>query len=268
MRGPSELGRHLAEGGEELLFGGGDERGEVGGDAGVEEGLACAAVALGVGLEEVDAGEAVDLEVDEAGDGDAAAVGRRRGRSPRSRPSSTSTSPRTRRPSTSAASTPSLIARPPAGCSARPCRAARGLRRRRSRRGGRRSRPCASPSGRRERGVDLVPGCAGRGADDAADARAQLLVRRGDVDHEVAVRLAEPDHRDRREHVEDELLRRPGLEPRRAGEELGADDDDDRMLGDRLELGARRPRRRRPWRARCGRSLERARRRRACGRSR
>ena len=40
--------------------------GQVGGDAGLEQGLSRTAVPVGVGLEEVDAREAVDLEVDEA----------------------------------------------------------------------------------------------------------------------------------------------------------------------------------------------------------
>src|SRR5262249_35187941 len=53
--------------------------GEVGGDAGLEQGLAREQVALGVGGEEVDAGESVHLEVDEAGGRDSAAV--RRGES-------------------------------------------------------------------------------------------------------------------------------------------------------------------------------------------
>ena len=61
---------------------------------------------------------------------------------------------------------------------------------------------------------------------------AELVVRRDDVDHQVPERLAEPDHRDRRDHVEHELLRGPGLEPRRAGDHLGPDDDDDLVLGD------------------------------------
>ena len=80
----------------------------------------------------------------------------------------------------------------------------------------------ASPSAASSASLDLLGGSTGRRADDAADARAQLLVRRGDVDHEVAERLAQPDHRERRERVEDELLGRSRLQPRRAGEELRA----------------------------------------------
>ena len=76
------------------------------------------------------------------------------------------------------------------------------------------------------------------------DAGAQLVVRGVDVDHQVPVRLAEPDHRDRREHVQDELLGGAGLQPGRAGEDLGADrrrtiD----AVGERGQLRARRRRR-------------------------
>ena len=108
IRGSRVVGRHLAQRGEQLLLGRGDQRRQVGGDAGLEQRLARAAVAVGVGVEEVDAAEAVHLEVDEARDGEAAPVRRRRGRSATIRPSTTSTSPPTNRPSTSAASTPSL----------------------------------------------------------------------------------------------------------------------------------------------------------------
>ena len=95
----------------------------------------------------------------------------------------------------------------------------------------------ASPSADGERLLDLLGRRARRRPDDAPDPGAELVVRRRDVDHEVAERLAEADHRDRREHVEDELLGRSRLEARRAGEELGADLDDDRVLD-----GARRAR--------------------------
>ena len=81
--------------------------------------------------------------------------------------------------------------------------------------------------------------CARRGHDDPQHPGAQLLVRRVDVDHEVVERLAEPDHRDRRDHVQDELLRRARLQPRRAGEDLGADDDGDLVLDRPAELRAR-----------------------------
>src|SRR5918994_5179650 len=71
------LGRNLAEGGEELLFGGGDEGREERRDAGLEDGVGRLAVAVGVGGGEVDTRETVDLEVDEARHGDAAPVRRR-----------------------------------------------------------------------------------------------------------------------------------------------------------------------------------------------
>src|ERR687892_644496 len=116
------------------------------------------------------------------------------------RPSSISTSPRTIRPSTRAEWTPRLIrADPGAQRDDRDLRAAV--------RGGKRF-------------LDLVGRGAGGGADDPADPRPKLLVRRGDVDHERAVRLPEPDHGQGRERVEDELLRRTRLEARGAGEEL------------------------------------------------
>jgi len=75
--GTVRLGRHLAEGCEELLFRGGDERRQEGGDAGLEDGVGRGAIPLGVGREKVDACEAVDLEVDEARNGDTPAVRRR-----------------------------------------------------------------------------------------------------------------------------------------------------------------------------------------------
>ena len=92
---------------------------------------------------------------------------------------------------------------------------------------------------RGQRGVDGIGGRAGRLPDDPADAGVELLVRRGDVDHQVAEGLPEPDHRDRRDHVQDELLRRARLEPRRAGEHLGADGEDDLVLREARQLGVR-----------------------------
>ena len=143
-------------------------------------------------------------------------------------------------PSTSAASTPSLIARAPPGCCRRP------LEPRRARASA--STPASSVTiadlraavgAARARSASLARS-AGRRADDPQRPGAQLLVRGADVDHQVAECLAEPDHRDRRDRVQDELLRRAGLQPRRAGEELRADDDGDLVVGDRGELGARR----------------------------
>ena len=73
-----------------------------------------------------------------------------------------------------------------------------------------------------------------------------FVVRRRDADHEVPERPPEPDHRDGRDRVQDELLRGAGLEPRRAGDELRPDRHLDRLVGERRELGAggRRPARR------------------------
>src|SRR4029453_8691037 len=74
--GPRALsrGRSVLDRREELLLRRGDESGEVGGDAGLEQRLAGAPVAGGVGVEEVDTAEAVHLQVDEAGSGHPAAV--------------------------------------------------------------------------------------------------------------------------------------------------------------------------------------------------
>src|SRR2546422_803392 len=71
---PGRGRRHLAEGCEKPVLGGGDEGREVGGDARLEEGFPCAAVPVGGRVEQVYAGEAVDLEVDEARHRDAVAV--------------------------------------------------------------------------------------------------------------------------------------------------------------------------------------------------
>ena len=103
---PVRLGRHLAEGGEELLFGSGDEGREEGGDARLQQGVSGTSIAVGVCREEVDAEEAVDLEVDEVRGRRSRDRSGRRARSPAMRPSATSTSPGMSRPSTSAASTP------------------------------------------------------------------------------------------------------------------------------------------------------------------
>jgi len=64
--GPVRARRHLAEGGEELLFGSRDEGREVRRDARLEQSVSCAPVSVGIGFEQVDAVKAVDLEVDEA----------------------------------------------------------------------------------------------------------------------------------------------------------------------------------------------------------
>ncbi len=76
--------RHGAECRDELLLRRGDQRRQVGGDAGLEQRVAGACVAGRVGVEEVDAREAVHLEVDEARHGDSAAARARRARPRRS----------------------------------------------------------------------------------------------------------------------------------------------------------------------------------------
>ena len=239
--GPVRRGRHLAEGGEELRLGCGDERREEGGDAGLEEGVARVAVPVGVGGEEVDSGEAVDLQVDEAGDRDALAVRRREAERRRHGRRGSRRRPR------------------------RACRRRGRLRRRASRRLLQRDARCCRPdASSRARAVSAstparsdtiatrafpsAPARASstspddaprRGSDDTPDAILELLVRGDDVDHEVPVRLAEADHRDRRDRVEHELLRGARLEARRSREELRADDDGDLVLDERAELGGR-----------------------------
>ena len=51
-----------------------------------------------------------------------------------------------------------------------------------------------------------------------------FCVRRAQVDHQPAVGLAELDHRGRRDDVEDDLLGRARVEPRRARDDLGPDE--------------------------------------------
>src|SRR3954463_2149288 len=64
--------RHLRHRTEELLLRRRDQRREVGGHAGLEQRLARATIGRRVGVEKVDAAEAVHLEIDEAGHGDPA----------------------------------------------------------------------------------------------------------------------------------------------------------------------------------------------------
>ena len=56
-------------------------------------------------------------------------------------------------------------------------------------------------------------------------------VRRLQIDHQVAVRLAEQHHRAGREHVEHELGRGAGLEARRAADDFRPDDGRDHQVG-------------------------------------
>ena len=180
---------------DQVLLGRGDQGRLERGHAGLEQRLAGAAVAGRVGASEVDAAEAVHLQVDEAGRGDPAA---RAGASPTAAttPSAISTSPA----DSVAVDDRGLDAEPHSSSAAarrrRPPRAARAPRRRRGRRAARRSRP--SPR-RRRRGARRRPRRRRRRspARPRAAPGAELRVARDDVDHQVPVRLAEADHRAR-----------------------------------------------------------------------
>ena len=239
--GPVRLGRHLAEGGEELLFGGGDECRQEGRDAGLEKGVSGMAVAVAVGGQEVDTGESVHLQVDEPGHGDPAAV-----RCCQSEPGHPTAEDLDVALHESAVDEGRFDAEPHGALSS-----ARAMLRpdwsRRSRAFSA-SIPArsdtmatrASPFGCCESVVDLGARSTARGGDDPPHAIVELVVRGRDVDHEVPVGLAESDHRDGRDRVEDELLRRARFEARGSCEELGPDDDGDLVVDDRAELGVRR----------------------------
>src|SRR5690625_965101 len=74
---------------------------------------------------------------------------------------------------------------------------------------------------------------------DPYRADAEFLVRWDHVDHEVAVRLPQPDHRRRREGVEHHFLRRRCLEAGGTGEHLGPGVRQNRDVGERGERGGR-----------------------------
>ena len=93
---------HGVQRSDELFLGRGDEGRQVRGDAGREERCARAPVPVRVGAEEVDADDAVDLEVYEPWNGQPAPMWPLKPY-PAMRPSAISRSPGTRRPSTSAA---------------------------------------------------------------------------------------------------------------------------------------------------------------------
>ena len=77
------------------------------------------------------------------------------------------------------------------------------------------------------------------GDDDSSGSIAQFDVGRPHVDHQVAERLAEADHRDGRDDVEHDLLGGAGLEPGRAGDDLRPADELDRMVDETAQLGVR-----------------------------
>ena len=79
----------------------------------------------------------------------------------------------------------------------------------------------------------------GHHRDDAARAIARFFGARVEVDHQVAVGLANPHHRRGRQHVEDELRGGSGLQARRAGDHFRADGRRDREIDERLQLGSR-----------------------------
>ena len=76
-------------------------------------------------------------------------------------------------------------------------------------------------------------------ADDAVGPEPELDVGRPQVHHQVAERLAEPDHRAGREHVQHQLGRRARLQPGRAGDHLGPDQRHDHQVDVRRQLGVR-----------------------------
>ena len=87
--------------------------------------------------------------------------------------------------------------------------------------------------------IGLVVVEAGDDVDDAPRAILQLLGSRAHVHHQVAVSLADPNHRGRRQHVEHHLGRGARLEPRRSGDDLRADRRRNRQIDERLKLGLR-----------------------------
>ena len=89
-----------------------------------------------------------------------------------------------------------------------------------------------------EQFVGGVVADAGDDADDAPGAVLQLLRVGLDVDHQVAVGLADAHHRDGGQHVQHHLGRGAGLQPGRPGEHFGADAGRDDQVDEVLQLGA------------------------------
>ena len=173
-------------------------------------------------------------------------------------PSSTSTSPGTSSPRTSAACTSSLTT--PLRARAAPSRlrprAARAPLRDRRRRAARRARRAHRRRPRRARRRRLPPSVP-LASTTLRRARSRSFAFSGATPTiKPGVRAAEPDHRRRRDRVQDELLRRPCLQPRRARDDLRPDGEHDLVLGDvrRASCRARRRAQRRAHRRRAPRA--------------
>ena len=233
----------LAERGDEPLLGGCDQRRQVRGDAGLEQRRARALVA---GRRRCRGSR---RRRSRSPGGRRSRARRSRGRSARespyaaTRPSTTSTSPGTSRPPTSAA----------------PRRRAASARARRCPRAASRSQPSrlrppsasasAASLARRPRPPARRPSAAGPASLSFSGATPTIRF--------PCVRPS-ADHRDRRDHVQDELLRRPAFSRVEPDDHLGADGDAHLAVGERGELGpldADDAARQRAARARC---LERA----------
>ena len=92
---------------------------------------------------------------------------------------------------------------------------------------------------RRERGVDRFLGRAAREDDVPPRPAAELVVVGRDRDHQAAVGAPEPHHRHRRDRVQHELLRGTRLQPRGSRDHLGPDDGDHLVPREAPEVGVR-----------------------------
>ena len=117
------------------------------------------------------------------------------------------------------------------------------------RRRGERGRVAVSGGVHHDRGLDVPAGAAqqplgilvletGDDGDDAARPVARLLAAGLQVDHQVAVGLADAHHGDGGQHVEHHLGRGPGLEPCRAGDDLRSDRGSYHHVDEGLQLGS------------------------------
>ena len=182
------LERNRAQRGDEIGLAGGDERRLERGHPGLEQRVGGLAVPVRIRAEEVDAREAVHLQVDEARDRDAAAAALEADRDddavldldvarlePAVDEARLHAQPHCSSAFRTTPLTPSSRCSRLLGVDAGEQRDDRDLR---------------VAAGGGERLVDLVRLGAGRLRDDAVDAGPELVVRRDDVDHEVAVGLA------------------------------------------------------------------------------